>query len=613
MKKKIIRTALALAICILALCSAANANQQGAVKYGMTKENLDNTEAIFEGLKAYYSGFDFVDRVKQSEWCAHMGYSNLAPANTAPAFMLAGLCGAKLCEGDVHISKDGGLFMCHDASLKEVTGDCKAIRDLTSNEIMEKTITKLNNIANFKGLKICSFSDYLHICKDYGMLAQIDLKLSDETPEAVRKAGIRNLWTEICRQGMQKNVIVASLWYIGLEEFRAVDPTGEVCIAPLRASDGSNKAEVNKILNTAKLKPNVETGVSAWTKQTCCKTYPQTAGIAQMKPGFLIKTGEQAAKTANLKPTGKMIDAASISPIPDCEYDGTEQKPVPTVNLNGIDLKQGTDFGVSYRNNEKAGEASMIVYGKGKYNGSILTTFKIKKRLISKTKPTFSEKEIYNGKPHKPNPELSLNGTVLQKGTDYEIVSYSNNTNAGTASIRIKGKGNFDGTADLKFTVYRASVSNGKAKIEAIPDETYSGKDSKPTPNPTITREGRTLKKGTDYTLEYKYESEEKTAGTAWVTITGEGNYTGTITKPFTILPMSLEDESIEASITPKVTYNGKERRPTPKVVLNGRTLLINRDFKVEYKNNKEVGKATATVIGQGNFTGKKVLTFKIE
>lgn len=64
-------------------------------------------------------------------------------------------------------------------------------------------------------------------------------------------------------------------------------------------------------------------------------------------------------------------------------------------------------------------------------------------------------------------------------------------------------------------------------------------------------------------------------------------------------------------SIKNKV-YTGKSITPSITVKYNGKTLKKNTDYTVSYKNNKNIGTATATVTGKGKYTGTKKVTFKI-
>lgn len=61
-----------------------------------------------------------------------------------------------------------------------------------------------------------------------------------------------------------------------------------------------------------------------------------------------------------------------------------------------------------------------------------------------------------------------------------------------------------------------------------------------------------------------------------------------------------------------KLTYNGKARKPKPQVTLGGKKLAVGKDYKLTYANNKAAGKATVTVVGTGDYTGKVRATFTI-
>ena len=128
--------------------------------------------------------------------------------------------------------------------------------------------------------------------------------------------------------------------------------------------------------------------------------------------------------------------------------------------------------------------------------------------------------------------------TTLTSGTHY-TVSYSNNTNAGTATVTITGKGNYTGTKTANFTINAKSASN--LTISAISAVTYNG--SAQTPTVTVKDGTTTLTSGTHYTVAY---SNNTNAGTATVTITGKGNYTSTKTANFTInkVPLTVTAQS---------------------------------------------------------------------
>ena len=145
----------------------------------------------------------------------------------------------------------------------------------------------------------------------------------------------------------------------------------------------------------------------------------------------------------------------------------------------------------------------------------------------------------YTGKAIKPAVTVTLSGKTLKKGTDY-TVAYKNNTNAGTATVTIKGKGDYTGTVTASFKINPASLA--KAKVAAIQARTYTGKAIKSAV--TVTLSGKTLKKGADYTVAYK---NNKAIGKASVTIKGKGNYTASVSKTFAINPKAVSLASLTA------------------------------------------------------------------
>ncbi len=128
--------------------------------------------------------------------------------------------------------------------------------------------------------------------------------------------------------------------------------------------------------------------------------------------------------------------------------------------------------------------------------------------------------------------KAKLNGTnvTLKEDVDY-TVTYKNNVKAGKATVTVKGKGSFKGTITKTFTITPVKI------LKVTLDKTsfaYTGSACEPVPTVTTKVNGKlvTLKKGTDYTVKYENNVEK---GTATVTVTGKGNYTGTIIKNFTI------------------------------------------------------------------------------
>lgn len=258
--------------------------------------------------------------------------------------------------------------------------------------------------------------------------------------------------------------------------------------------------------------------------------------------------------TDNFTPklTRTALSAANVSAVPDKTYTGSALRPAPAVTVSGKALKLGTDYTLSYSNNIKVGTATVTVTGKGAYSGSVSKTFKIKAASLSKATVAAIANKAYTSKAIKPSPSVTLGGKRLVKGTDYTL-TYKNNKAVGTATVTVKGKGNYTGSIKKTFKITKASVA--KAKVTGIGKRyKYTGKAIKPAVK-TVTLGSVTLKKGRDYTVSYK---SNKKVGTATVTITGKGSYKGTVKKTFKIL--SAQDYKLWKYTKDVVTLVNKER-----------------------------------------------------
>ena len=193
--------------------------------------------------------------------------------------------------------------------------------------------------------------------------------------------------------------------------------------------------------------------------------------------------------------------------------------------------------------------------------------------------------------------------TKLNYGTDYTVL-YSNNTNAGIATVTITGIGDYEGTVKKTFTIDKAPINS--AIVTGLSNSTYNG--SAQIQSPTLRVGNRRLTEGLDYTLSY---ANNTNAGTATVMITGKGNYTGTVSSDFIISPMSFSRATV-TGITSK-TYTGSAQTQNPVVKIGSKTLIKDIDYKLSYSNNTNVGIGTATVTGIGNYEGSITSQFKID
>lgn len=282
-------------------------------------------------------------------------------------------------------------------------------------------------------------------------------------------------------------------------------------------------------------------------------------------------------------------------------YTGSQIKPVPKIKNGTTTLKNGTDFTLTYQDNVNRGTAKVYIKGKGNYTGSCSLKFSITARPVSTLKITVPS-VTYNGKAQKPAVTVKYNNYTFKNGTDYTL-SYKNNTKIGTATVTVKGKGKLSGTRSVTFKINAKPIKN--AVITYNNSLTYNGSALSPA---VMVKYGNvTLKKNTDYTVAY---SNNVTAGTGTITITGKGIYGGSVKKTFTIKKLGISASAVSG--TGNKVYTGSAIKPVPAVKVGGRTLKNGTDFTVSYKNNTEPGTATLSVTGKGNYSGSVAKTFKI-
>ena len=318
--------------------------------------------------------------------------------------------------------------------------------------------------------------------------------------------------------------------------------------------------------------------------------------------------GGETVKTYQVK---KDFTAAKLAwDLPDDYYNGKEKKPKISVTLDGVPLKEGKDYTLSYVNCKNASvseSAQVIASGKGEYAGSLSISFTIRPLFLNSGSVTVSRIRdvVYNGKSQEPSFTVKYGKTVLKKDVDY-TVSWYRNVDAGTASVTIRGKGNYEGSV---YTDFRITPKKLTAKIAAIPDVNYTPEGAAPAL--TLTDRDKILQEGRDYTVSYTGNRE---VGTATAVVTGCGNYSGTLKKTFRIKPMDLSGVNINNIASE--SYTGSAVRPEPVVYVNtasGRVYLKeNVDYVYAYENNVEPGTATVTITGCGNYTGSRKKTFRI-
>lgn len=247
--------------------------------------------------------------------------------------------------------------------------------------------------------------------------------------------------------------------------------------------------------------------------------------------------------------------------------------------------------------------------------------------VLTKTFPATAEKALtgitIDSAPAKT--EYTVGEKFEKKGMTIKA-TYDDSTHAivtDTSKFTVKPEGALTMT-DTKVTVSYAEGGVAKTaeqiitvKAKALTDAmvsldkgayAYTGSQIQPTV--TVKDGATTLKKDTDYTVTY---GANNTVGTkvGTVTITGKGDYSGTIEKKFNITAKALTANMVQP-IAPQ-SYTGSPIVPKLTVKDGETALSKDTDYTVEYQNNLNAGTATVTLTGKGNYSDSVSKTFTIE
>ena len=285
-------------------------------------------------------------------------------------------------------------------------------------------------------------------------------------------------------------------------------------------------------------------------------------------------------------------------------YDGKPHSPSLTLTYGTTTLRNGKDYKLTYHNNVKAGTASIHIESTNAHASSKDVTYKILRRAIyaKSIHVDAIPSKTYTGCAQKPLPLLNYGTTRLKNGIDYTL-SYKNNSNAGTAQLIIKGKGNYGGCLTKSFIIHKRNLTSVSNKPLAT--RTYTGSAQKPLP--LLNYGSVTLKNGRDYTLSYAHNVN---SGIAKVIVKGKGNYTGSMTKTFKIKKRDIATVSMNK--LSNQSYSGKAIQPNVTLTYGKTVLKKNRDYTIQYGTNKTCGKATLKIVGKGGYGGSMCKTFTI-
>ncbi|MFQ7691259.1 cellulase family glycosylhydrolase [Ruminococcus bicirculans (ex Wegman et al. 2014)] len=163
----------------------------------------------------------------------------------------------------------------------------------------------------------------------------------------------------------------------------------------------------------------------------------------------------------------------------------------------------------------------------------------VSKKSLNNGLLTLSETSyVYDGTYKKPAATVTFGGKVLQEGKDYTI-SYRNNLNVGVTTVIATGMGDYTGYTSKNFTITKRAMAGGTVSVAS--SVSFTG--SNVAPSVTVKVAGRTLTNGTDYTVSY---SNNKNVGTSNVYVYGKGNYSGSLSAKFDIVPAKQQIQKLE-------------------------------------------------------------------
>ncbi|MBR5579478.1 MAG: hypothetical protein IKW28_10855, partial [Lachnospiraceae bacterium] len=315
------------------------------------------------------------------------------------------------------------------------------------------------------------------------------------------------------------------------------------------------------------------------------------------------KGNYQGTKAINFKLTGNSFSKANlqVEGLKDVIYTGSPitQEGISvsflTKEKESIPLVYGRDYRISYHKNLNVGTATIAfeAMGSSGYVGKVKKTFKILPHNLENIVLTEETQNIslpYDKAGAKPVEEIILTnsrGALLIHGKDYTLAYKNNKKVAGKEeaqppTIVVRGKGNYRGEKNIPFSISKASLSAGDISIK-IKETVFNPKNPDSyiyKPSVAIKKGSRTLSGATDYTVEYRNNSQadyksyylENGERQPWVIIKAkpEGNYQipgerGEIVLPIPIYQTKFTAKNIYAVIS-QASYTGSQLMPQVEV-----------------------------------------------
>ena len=235
-------------------------------------------------------------------------------------------------------------------------------------------------------------------------------------------------------------------------------------------------------------------------------------------------------------------------------YDGTEHKWAPEVTgKDGNKLVEGSDYTVTYDTDDfvNAKVVNVTIAGTGSYTGTCVKAYEITKAPL--TVNAGSASKVYDGEALTAGATIEglvggENATAQAQGSQTEVGSSANTVSSDITWDTAK-EGNYYIAAQNDGTLTVTPKGIAQMTVGSLPDVIYTGESQQQKP---VVKDGeKALTEGVDYELTYSGNTTD--AGTVTVTVTGKGNYAGSVDVEYRITPAPL------AVATPSASgvYNG--------------------------------------------------------
>ena len=256
----------------------------------------------------------------------------------------------------------------------------------------------------------------------------------------------------------------------------------------------------------------------------------------------------------------------------------------------------------------------------GGYDVGYFSLSVVQRNISDCTVSLSPETYTYSGSTMKPSVNVKVGTYSFNEGAngDYTVSFPSEIKDAGNYTITVTptSSGRLTGSAVTKtFTMEARSIGNAQVTL-GYNTAQYTGSELKPTVS--VAFQGKVGYDppidASNYDVSY---DKNINVGTATVTVTGKGNYTGKATAQFTITAKDLSGAETVIGNIPDQTYTGNEIKPEPSVTVGSATLTKGTHFDYSYVRNVNVPVTpndvpTVTITGKGNYTGTAYKTFNI-